>query len=297
MDLHEWEILCDDGLLEDYKDDEKKIVSRKRRSGSDAKIVFDMNYFLCPSMDSMNLTQPTRNSSSRLPKQPIPVPLQLDSPILQVPEEALPLKEKNKVPMVISVVPSAMSEKDVDHHRGAVEADQDTVTQVFFKKMKENEFVDMKIDSPRSSNKGTKAQIDVGHYQFDDGGEEKKENVTNSPSVNLKSQKSSTENGAKDEMNWDGFNGGLNILKWSLNGIGAICSFGVAAATICILFYGGQHQGNKSHQKLRIQIYTGDKKLKQVVQQATRLNEAISAARGAPLTRAHITCGGHYDGL
>lgn len=39
-------------------------------------------------------------------------------------------------------------------------------------------------------------------------------------------------------------------------------------------------------------------RLKQVVQQqATKLNEAISAVRGVPLTRAHITFGGYYDGI
>lgn len=246
MDLHEWEILSDDGLL-GYKDDQKKIVS-----ASDAKIVFDMNHFLCPSMDSKHISQQP-GSSSRLAKQPIPVHLQLDSPIVKIPDDnSLALKEKDKKSMVITVVPPAMSEKD---QKGAVEADQDTVTQVFFKKMKENEFVDMKIDSPRSSNKGTKPQMDVGHYQFDDE-DEAKENITSSPRMNLMSQKSNKESGAtanKDEMNWDGSMGGLNILKWSLNGIGAICSFGVAAATICILFYGGNQH------KLRIQIYTHDK--------------------------------------
>ncbi|XP_022966417.1 uncharacterized protein LOC111466074 [Cucurbita maxima] len=283
MDIHEWEILSDDALL-DYKDDKKKIIAAKRSaSASEAKVMVDMNYFLCPSsMDSSeHISQPPR-SSSGLPKQPmIPVHLQLDSPIIKVPDDSLAMKEKEKVPMVISFEPSAVSEK-VDQ-KGAVEkADQETVTQVFFKKMKENEFVDMKIDSPRSSNKGTKAQIDVGCYQFDDDGEAK-ESSTNSPRMNLMNQES-------NKMD-DGSIGGLNILKWSLNGIGAICSFGVAAATICVLFYGGNQQ------KLKIQIYTNDKKLKQAVQQATKLNEAISAARGLPQTRAHITCGGRYDGL
>jgi len=37
--------------------------------------------------------------------------------------------------------------------------------------------------------------------------------------------------------------------------------------------------------------------MKQVVHHATKLNEAINAVRGAPLTRAHITIGGYYEGL
>lgn len=240
MNLHEWEILSDDDGLLDYKDDEKKIVSAKRNSSaSDAKILFDMNYFLCPSMDSKDISsQPTRDSS-RLPKQPM-IPVHLLQ--VKIPDDSLALKEIGEVPLVIG--------GKEDQKGGVLEADQDTVTQVFFKKMKENEFVDMKIDSPRSSNKGTKAQIDVGHYQFDDGGEAIMENITtNSPRMNLMSQNSNKESSDKDDTNWDGSIGGLNILK----GIGAICSFGVAAATVCILFYGGNQQ------KLRIQIYTDDK--------------------------------------
>ena len=38
-------------------------------------------------------------------------------------------------------------------------------------------------------------------------------------------------------------------------------------------------------------------RIKQVVHHATKLNEAISAVRGVPMTRAHITYGGYYDGL
>jgi hypothetical protein len=38
-------------------------------------------------------------------------------------------------------------------------------------------------------------------------------------------------------------------------------------------------------------------RIKQVVHHATKLNEAISAARGVPIARAHITYGGYYNGL
>lgn len=38
-------------------------------------------------------------------------------------------------------------------------------------------------------------------------------------------------------------------------------------------------------------------RIKRVVQHATRLNEAISAVRGVPVTRAQITVGGYYDAL
>jgi hypothetical protein len=38
-------------------------------------------------------------------------------------------------------------------------------------------------------------------------------------------------------------------------------------------------------------------RIKQVVHHATKLNEVFAAARGVPLSRAHITYGGHYDGV
>lgn len=38
-------------------------------------------------------------------------------------------------------------------------------------------------------------------------------------------------------------------------------------------------------------------RIKQVVHHATRFNEAMSAVRGVPVTRAHITVGGYYDAL
>jgi hypothetical protein len=38
-------------------------------------------------------------------------------------------------------------------------------------------------------------------------------------------------------------------------------------------------------------------RIKQVVHHATKLNEVFAASRGVPLSRAHITYGGHYDGV
>ncbi|AES80850.1 hypothetical protein MtrunA17_Chr7g0253401 [Medicago truncatula] len=98
-----------------------------------------------------------------------------------------------------------------------------------------------------------------------------------------------------DEKEGEDMNGGFNLWKWSLTGVGAICSFGVAAATICVLFFGSQQRNNKlqQDQSIRFKIYTDDK----VVQHTTKLNEAFAAVRGVPLSRAHITYGGYYDSV
>ncbi|XP_030525925.2 uncharacterized protein LOC115737744 [Rhodamnia argentea] len=96
-------------------------------------------------------------------------------------------------------------------------------------------------------------------------------------------------------------NGVHNILKRSFTGIGALCSFGVAAAaTFCVLILGSRQGNNRQSQQkqnLRFQIYSDDKRIKKVVHHATKLNEAISAVRGVPHTRAHIIVGGYYDSL
>ncbi|KAL0452908.1 UNVERIFIED_CONTAM: hypothetical protein Slati_1268900 [Sesamum latifolium] len=84
--------------------------------------------------------------------------------------------------------------------------------------------------------------------------------------------------------------GGFNIWKWSSNGLGAICSFGVAAATFCLIIFSTHRNKKHTHQNqtLQFQIYNSDKRMKQVIHQASKLNEA---GRGVGIT----TFGGYYD--
>jgi hypothetical protein len=261
MDLDEWEYLPDDAFLDFHEDGEKRNFSGKRNS--DPKTVFNMNYFICPSPNSGKFIEPPRNS--RLPSQVVPLPIDWEPTSCSVGkarDDDL-VKGITKVPIEISVLPSAVISENIK----AMEADQDTVSQVFFKKMKENEFVDMKMDSPKSGARGFLSQIETGTFQFEDNGEALESKT--SPRMKIEkemvmSKKSSIDmdcDGSKEEITWEETSGRLNIWKWSLTGIGAICSFGVAAATICIIFF-GSHQRNKHHQqnqKLRFQIYADDK--------------------------------------
>ncbi|XP_052174496.1 uncharacterized protein LOC127789601 [Diospyros lotus] len=239
MDLEEWELLPDHGFLQIHDDGGRKIFSRKY-GRPDPEIDFNMNYFICPSPTSQKVADSTEK---------VPVPIRLE--------------QSSRVPI----------------DPGPVEPDQDTVSQVFFKKMKENEFVDMKMDSPSpKSSIGSKMKIEK---------------------ETLSSKKNKIDLPA-EEAGGEEKGGGRNLWKWSMTGIGAICSFGVAAATICIIVLGSHRRNQQQcqqNQKLRFQIYADEKRIKEVVHRATKLNEAISAARGVPLTRAHITVGGHYDGL
>lgn len=143
---------------------------------------------------------------------------------LRLPDQLLP------VPIPIQV-PSVTLQKNAD-----VEADQDSVSQVFFKK-KENEFVDMKMDSPKSGGSRGEAL-----------------EIMTSPRI--KENHDSTWEHIKDD---DDDDDGFNLWKWGFTGIGAICSFGVAAATVCILFFGSQHRNKLNHNhKIRFQIYADD---------------------------------------
>ncbi|XP_057507521.1 uncharacterized protein LOC130790553 [Actinidia eriantha] len=302
MDLEEWELLPDDGFLEIHDDGGKKIFSRKYGSGP--KSVFNTNYFICPS--------PTKSpkfaglpTNPRVPNQLVPVPIQLPETIGKAPDQ-------EQVKEVTKVVPIDQKAKKAPN-MGAVEAAQDPVSQVFFKKMTENEFVDMKMDSPKSSGRGIVPRVDPGMFQFEDRSEAYKGEVMEGKPAGskirveketVKTKKTNLDSCIEGEQEvgaWEEKNGGLKIWKWSLTGIGAICSFGVAAATICIIIL-GSHQKNKQqqqqqNQKLRFQIITDEKRITQVVHHATKLNEAISAARGVAPTRAHTTIGGYYDGL
>ncbi|KAM7530207.1 hypothetical protein LguiB_033617 [Lonicera macranthoides] len=101
------------------------------------------------------------------------------------------------------------------------------------------------------------------------------------------------------EDSWGENKGNLKVWKWTLNGIGAVCSFGVAAVTVGIVIFGNGQTRKQNHHKLRFQLYADDKRIKKVVEHANQLNEAISAARGfgVPFTKAQITFGGHYDSI
>ncbi|GAB4851471.1 hypothetical protein Ancab_030873 [Ancistrocladus abbreviatus] len=305
MDLEEWEFLSDDGFMDLHEDVTavpvigKKVISRENVSLHPNSII-DMNYF-------QKFIEPPKKNNSRGLNPVVHVPIQLDSAIPKnAIDHELPM-EVTRVPIQINLLPSSSADTKTPEKTGALEAaaaasvEQETISQVFFKKMKENEFVDMKMDSPKSTNWGFNPQIDVGMHHF-----EGKDGNFNGDSVEKeivgkeKNPKGGNLKEEKELGSWEEDNGGLNLLKkWGMTGIGAICSFGFAAATICIIVFGSaqkekQHQHN---QKLHFQIYRDDKRMKQVVHHATKWNEAISAVRGAPLATAHITFGGYVEGL
>ncbi|CAD6220654.1 unnamed protein product [Miscanthus lutarioriparius] len=94
----------------------------------------------------------------------------------------------------------------------------------------------------------------------------------------------------------------FSVGKLKVNGIGALCSFGVAAASVCIFLIGGRlqhHHRQQEQQKIQLQFYGDDKRIQQVVQQTSRLNQAMSSVMGAggASTRANISFGGFYDGF
>ncbi|WMV52630.1 hypothetical protein MTR67_046015 [Solanum verrucosum] len=232
MDLQEWELLSDNGLLEVLHDDRNKFLSMEYAS-----------------------------DSKRVPNQLV-IPLLIQQePSIQKPQE-----DEEVIKEVITKVP--------------LEDEEDKKSQVFFKKMKESEFENMKLDSPKFNNKTSSvSQIDSMSFPFEDKVEV------------LEVEKDSLIK--KREINEENNNGGINLWNWRLTGIGAICSFGVAAAAVTIYIFIGNHQKQKQHkqnQKLKFQ-FSDDKKMKQVVQQpATKLNEAIRGVRGSvPITKKHIT--------
>ncbi|KAF8074286.1 hypothetical protein N665_1115s0003 [Sinapis alba] len=152
---------------------------------------------------------------------------------------------------------------------------------VSFKKTKETEFADMKTDPPARIT-SLVSSIDAAKPSDSKGSDDLREKKEND-------DETSDHGGEKSNL-------------WK-NGIGAICSFGVAAAaaTVCVLFLGHNNIKvckNKNH-KLRFQIYSDDnKRMKEVVNHATKVNEAIFSMKGVPVVRAQISFGGcYYDGL
>ena len=110
----------------------------------------------------------------------------------------------------------------------------------------------MKMDSPQSTTQWFLSQIDAGKIKFD----EEIEGIKSLSSPRLRMiEKKNNNNLESDDCD------GLNFWKLSFAGIGATCSFGIAAATICILFFENHHRNKqiKHNQKIRFQIYTNEK--------------------------------------
>ncbi|KAI0498002.1 hypothetical protein KFK09_021243 [Dendrobium nobile] len=113
------------------------------------------------------------------------------------------------------------------------------------------------------------------------------------------------EEGEEEKAMWEGI--GIRIWRWRIMGVGALFSIGAAAAaTICVVAFGGregkqppyrrhQHQSNL----LQFHFHNEDQSVNQLVEQASRLNQALAAARGTPtmMRTAKISFGGSYDGL
>ncbi|KAJ6796585.1 Uncharacterized protein M6B38_219250 [Iris pallida] len=163
-------------------------------------------------------------------------------------------------------------------------------SQAIFSKPKDvDELDDTSVWYPNLSPRGKIVPL-IGHepISFDDAEEEEEEEE-------LYDEKEGTDGQDRDNKRrrrpcWEGF--GLKV--------GALCSVGAAAAvTICIFVLGGHQQPNrdKYSQRLQFQIYTDDKGVKQAMQQASRLNCTLVAARGVQTRRAHISFGGHYTGF
>ncbi|GKC70689.1 hypothetical protein Tco_1116572 [Tanacetum coccineum] len=249
MDIEDegWVNIAYDGLLEVVDDDGAKIFSRKyvKSPGN----LYKSGYFSTP-REAQNLVQ--------------------DEPILDD-----HVKEMIKLPILIDESRESRScEPDPD-----LELDQDPVFQVFFPK--ENQFVEMKMDSHIESNL---SHIETGAFQYEEKSVDQVMINCASPSKMMK----------KKTVTWEESNNNkINILKWGLSGIGAFCSIGMAAVTICIIICGNGRR-HKQNEKLTIQIYPDNKRIKQVVQNA---NEAMSAFRGVPLVKAQITYGGHYESV
>ncbi|XP_037436699.1 uncharacterized protein LOC119303671 isoform X1 [Triticum dicoccoides] len=93
---------------------------------------------------------------------------------------------------------------------------------------------------------------------------------------------------------------GFSVGKLRVNGVGALCSFGVAAATFCILVLGGRPQQQRKVQdhKSQFQVFADDERIHRAVEQASRLNQAVSSVMGGASTRgATVSFGGHYTGF
>ncbi|GFY80713.1 hypothetical protein Acr_01g0005220 [Actinidia rufa] len=183
------------------------------------------------------------------------------------------------------------------------ETDQQTVSQVFFN--------NMKMDSPKSLDSMIGSNMRMERENFN--------------------ERNRLESDSEEKITWGGKNGGLNIWKWGLSGVGAIFSFLVWLLPQFALPFLEMESTRGTNSRinrfdfvsmpmkrpfneghifilLEFRLCSSDmgdirpevlrhkfevlQRIKEVVHHAAKLNEAM---RGVPLTRAQFTYGGYYD--
>lgn len=244
MDLDEWEYLPDDAFLDFHEQSEKK------------KVLFSKRYFDSTSVFNMYHDYYIVQSANPSSSKKLAATDQVAPPAVVPPNQLA-------VPVQIQLLPPPSFVRSTQTPDGEKQHTQDPLlSQVHFNKTTwEPESVDMKMDSPKSPTRGglgfgfvhqttsdSTAAAGGAKFEFDDyNGELAK--VSSSPRMKTDQEEEEEEQGIKRQKN--------NIWKLSFTGIGAICSFGFAAATICVLFLGSHHQSNHKH----LQIYTDDTKV------------------------------------
>ncbi|XP_010558726.1 PREDICTED: uncharacterized protein LOC104827275 isoform X2 [Tarenaya hassleriana] len=230
MDLGEWELLSRSNYnIIDHLDDDGVMI---RNPNPNHERHLDMDHFIiCPSQDPTKQTE--HNPGSQVvPTQLLQVPITWEpifSPEDTDHDKMTKLTDKVSVLLPVEIHPGLLPDPVPSPHR------------VSFKKMKGNESVDMKLIDPA---KVTSHLPGIGS-EGEDGG--------------LGSKKDDLDKG----LNKGNDGEELNLWKLGLTGIGAICSFGVAAAaaTICAVFFGNNNKNCRNkNQVLRLQIYSDDDK-------------------------------------
>ncbi|WOL04229.1 hypothetical protein Cni_G12950 [Canna indica] len=274
MELDDWEFIPDSNSFLDFSHDTKNNLLL-------AELIVDMDYFM-PSEEEHN---------SIFPKQALPPPVPHPTPENKngKPDESLDREFKDG-----GVVPPPPPPPPVillNHH-------QDVVSQVFFKKLKENEIAERKVESSLSSWSNARGAIvshaEQAHFNEDEEAAHDNLALENSPSE-------------EEEMEVEDKACGFYAWRLRLAGIGAFCSMGAAvtAATFCIMIFGGGGGGGRLQQKQRIQfsICADDrvvfssiaKEFNRMKEMASRLNQAVPGVRGSAAMRsAHISFGGYY---
>lgn len=151
MDLDEWEFLSvpssEEGFLDFHGDGEK---NTKGKPVPDPEGVFNMNYFICPSPDQEKFLEVEPPLNSELPNS-----ISKDEKGEGGEEET---KEVTSETLGISKRTKA-SDTEADG--------PETDSQVCFKKLKENESVDMNFDPPDFDNRGIDPLSDSNLFYFD----------------------------------------------------------------------------------------------------------------------------------
>ncbi|KAJ0974216.1 hypothetical protein J5N97_016181 [Dioscorea zingiberensis] len=232
MDVDDWEILNHEHENENPNHFSEEKKKKKNPEDKEEGVVNMEYYFTCKSPPSVVLPAGEINPNNHVEDQ----------------NDAISEQEIKEIS--IAVLPDVLAEMGV-------------ISQLFLKKLEDDDSVNMKIEHPTC--------IIREFYQSEDSEEFSSEEFSFEDHEIEKEKKKKSCKGEGD------------VSAWGLSGARTLCSIGAAAATLCVLLFSGCPHKTKRGR------YHQNQEIVEEAQQTSKLNQAVPVTKPTQVRGANIS--------